>query len=74
MKLVSVQSSNIGQIGFEENYVMAIGATPINILHIVFISGNIFDYYGVDKKVFEEIIKAESIGKFFHANLKDIYK
>ncbi len=74
MQLISVKSSTIGQIGFEENTTMSLGSKPINIMRIVFISGNIFDYYGIDQKVFQEFVKAESIGKFFHANIKDKYQ
>ena len=74
MQLISVRSSTITQIGFEENTTMSLGSKPINIMRIVFTSGNIFDYYGVDQKVFEEFVKAESVGEFFHANIKDKYQ
>ena len=74
MQLISVRSSTIIQIGLLENTKMSLGSQSINILRIVFTSGNIFDYYGVDKLVFEEFVKAESIGKFFHANIKDKYQ
>ncbi len=74
MQFISVKSSTIGQIGFVADHVLALNQRPINIMRIVFTSGNIFDYYGVDKTVFEEFVKAESIGKFFHANIKDKYQ
>ena len=74
MKYVNVRSNTIDQIAFEEGTQMALGARPINIMRIVFTSGNIFDYYGVDKLVYNEFVKAESIGKFFHANIKNIYQ
>ena len=74
MQFISVKSSTITQIGLLENTKMSLGSQSINILRIVFTSGNIFDYYGIDKTVFEEFVKAESIGKFFHANIKDKYQ
>ncbi len=74
MQFISVKSSTITQIGLLENTKMSLGSQSLNILRIIFTSGNIFDYYGVDKKVFDEFIKAESVGKFFHANIKDKYQ
>ena len=74
MQFISVKSSTIAQLGFEINRISTLNARPINILRIVFTSGNIFDYYDVEKIVFEEFIKAESVGKFFHANIKDKYQ
>lgn len=74
MQLISVKSSTIGQIGFESNRISSMNGRPINVMRIVFTSGNIFDYYEVEKIVFEEFIKAESAGKFFHANIKDKYQ
>lgn len=74
MQLISVKSKTVTQIGFEENTQMSLGSKPINIMRIIFTSGNIFDYYGIDQKVFEEFVKAESVGKFFHANIKDKYQ
>ena len=74
MQLISIKSSTIGQIGFESNRISSMNARPINVMRIVFTSGNIFDYYEVEKIVFEEFIKAESAGKFFHANIKDKYQ
>ena len=74
MKMVSVRSSNIAQIGFEENTTLSLSSKSINILRIVFMSESIFDYYGVEKIVFEAFLKAPSVGKFFHANIKNKYE
>ncbi len=74
MKLISVQSSNIAQIGFEENTTLSLSSKSINILRIVFMNESIFDYHGVEKVIFEAFIKAPSVGKFFHANIKNKYE
>lgn len=74
MQLKSVDSATIRCIGFEEDFRMAFGQKSLNILRIVFTSENVFDYYGVDLKVYEEFIKAESKGKFFHTNIKNKYQ
>ena len=54
MNLISVQSSNIAQIGFEINRMNSMNAKPINVLRIVFVNGGIFDYYNVEKKDYEK--------------------
>jgi hypothetical protein len=74
MKLITVQSTNISQIGFEKNKVMALNQRPINILRIVFAGGNIFDYYNVEKEVYESFLDSESKGKYFHKFIKSQYQ
>ena len=44
MKLVKVESSNIGQVGFEENYKLTINSSPINRMRVIFTNGGIYDY------------------------------
>ena len=73
MNLISVQSSNIAQIGFEINRMNSMNAKPINVLRIVFINGGIFDYYNVEKKDYENFLKAESKGAYFHKFIKNVY-
>ena len=74
MKLVSIQSETIAQIGFEEGTQMSLGSKSINIMRIIFINENIYDYYGMEKQVFEEFVKAENTEEFFHANIKNKYQ
>lgn len=72
MNLISVKSSNISQIGWEEKS-LALNQKPIPTLRIVFNTGMIYDYYNVSKEIYEAMLKAESIGKYFWANIKDKY-
>lgn len=62
MKLYMVESSNIDAIGWENN-----------VLRVLFKSGNSFDYLNVSKEIFEEMLKAESKGSFFHRKIKSNY-
>ena len=73
MNLINVQSSNISKIGFEKNKRTSLHSKPINVLRIVFNTGMMYDYYNVEEKVFNEFLKAKSIGKYFWANIKDKY-
>lgn len=65
MKLIMhpVNSSNIKSIGFEKG-----------VLFTEFKNGNVFMYEGVPKKEFDSMLKAESVGKYFNANIKDKFK
>jgi len=73
MELKKVNSSNIEQIGYEENHKITINST-MPTLRIVFSNGSIYDYYNVPKEIYEDFLKAESIGKYFWAKIKDKYE
>lgn len=73
MELKKVKSSNIEQIGFEENVSISLNQAPKNILRIVFTSGFTYDYYDVSKEVYEDFLKADSVGKYFHEFIKNDY-
>jgi len=56
-----VKSSNIESIGYDE----------VNkIIEIKFMNGGIYQYEKVEKTIFDDILKAESVGKFFYKNIK----
>jgi len=66
LELVSVESSQISAVGYSEEH---------KTLAVEFIRNNSLYYYSdVEKKVFEEMIEAESVGKFFAANVRDKYE
>lgn len=73
MKLVTVESSNISQIGFEEGKSISLNQNPVNILRIVFTTGMIYDYYNVEKETFESLLDAKSVGSYFHKFIKNQY-
>lgn len=65
MERESVRSSNIASIGYEE----------INeILEIEFLSGGIYQYLDVPEDVYDELMEADSHGKYFASNIKDVYE
>lgn len=43
------------------------------ILRIVFKNGSIYDYAGVPRATYDGLKTAESAGKYFHANVRDVY-
>ncbi len=57
-----VQSSNLKSIGYDEHQ---------KILEIEFLSGGIYQYTNVSKKMFVDLMSASSKGKFFAQFIKD---
>jgi len=72
INLISVKSSNIRQIGYEENRQLSLGR-KVNVIRIVFLTGTIYDYYNVAKPVFDKFLKAKSKGEYFHTYIKEKY-
>ena len=64
MKRQSVESSNLRSVGYDEF---------LFVLEIEFKSGAVYRYYGVPSEVHDELINAESVGKYFNANVKSKY-
>ena len=58
-------SSNIDWIDYNDES---------NTLTVAFHSGSVYDYSNVDKDVYETFKTAESVGKFFNANVKNRYE
>lgn len=61
MKRVSVQSSNICSIGYDENQ---------SILQVEFNNGSIYNYYNVPRVIYSELINAESHGRYLDKHVK----
>ena len=65
MDRVPVVSSNIAAIGYDE--VEA-------ILEIEFLSGAVYEYYGVPPEVFDDFLMSSSKGKYMWDHIRDIYE
>ena len=65
MEMHSVESSNVAQIGHD---------TSSRTLRILFHSGGTYQYFNVPNDVFDNFLRADSKGKYFHENIKDIYE
>ncbi len=61
MERISVKSSNINSIGYDETS---------KILEIEFNSGWIYQYYEVPLEVYQKLMNAPSHGKYFHVYIK----
>lgn len=64
-----VESSNINQITFDGNYDGNTG----NML-VEFKLGSVYEYENVPHDLFEQLVKADSVGSFFNINVKSKFK
>ena len=65
MKRQSVESSNLASVGYDE---------ATQTLEVEFNHGGIYQYFEVPKEVYEELMIADSHGKYFNGCIKDDYE
>lgn len=61
MKRLFVESSNICSIGYDGNQ---------SVLQVEFNNGSIYNYYNVPKRIYSELINAESYGRYLDKHVK----
>lgn len=64
MERKSVSSSNIASIGYDES---------ASILEIEFLNGSIYHYFDVPRDVYQDLMDADSHGKYLTSNIKGNY-
>jgi len=64
MELITVESSMIHAIGYDKEK---------RILEIVFNTGRTYQYGDVPPEEYEGLLNAESKGRYFLANIRDVY-
>jgi hypothetical protein len=64
MKRENVDSSMLASIGYDAKK---------KILEVEFNHGGIYEYYDVKKKVYKELMEADSHGRYFLYNVRDDY-
>lgn len=64
MERYSVASSNIASIGYDEGS---------ETLEVEFLSGTIYQYYGVPQNMHEQLMQAGSKGRFLNTYVKNAY-
>jgi hypothetical protein len=64
MKRTAVESSNIASVGYNE---------VLKTLEIQFHSGGIYEYYDVEKEIYEALMNAESHGRYFMSMIRGAY-
>jgi hypothetical protein len=64
MQRQSVHSSNIAEIGYDEE---------LQTLEVVFRNGTAFNYFGVPVEVADSFVAAESVGRYFHQHIRGMF-
>lgn len=64
MERYSIASSNIASIGYDEGS---------QVLEVEFLSGTVYQYYGVPLNIYEELLQAGSKGRFLNTYIKNAY-
>ncbi|MGQ3284179.1 KTSC domain-containing protein [Bosea sp. (in: a-proteobacteria)] len=64
MERQSVTSSNLASVGYEPE---------TETLEIEFIKSGVYQYYNVPAFMYERMMSADSVGKFFNAEIKNVY-
>lgn len=65
MKREHVKSSNIESIGYDSNS---------QTLEIAFLNSSVYQYFDVPERIFEELMGADSQGKYLASNIKGYYR
>ena len=62
MRLDTVESDAIHAIGYDND---------VQVLEIIFNNGSIYQYRGVPRDVYDEMLRAESKGRYFQDNIRE---
>ncbi len=60
----SVASSNLAEVGYDSD---------LETLEIQFKSGGVYQYFNVPAFMYERLMSADSLGRFFNAEIKGHY-
>ena len=63
-EMISVSSSNIESVGYEEQD---------ETVHVRFLNGSLYIYKGVPLHEFENLRDSPSLGSYLHRNYKNVY-
>jgi KTSC domain len=61
MEMISVTSTNLAAIGYEEES---------STLRVEFLNGTMYEYYNVPLEIFNDLSNAGSKGQFFNSNIR----
>lgn len=65
MDRLPVVSSNVAEVGYDP-------ATMT--LEVAFHSGSVYQYFDVPESLYQEMLHAESVGRFLHEQIKSSYR
>lgn len=60
-EMIPVESSNLQAVGYDDNQ---------HILQVEFKNSTVYQYFNVERYIFDGLLSAESKGKYFDQNIK----
>ena len=64
MRRVSVESSAIASVGYDR---------ATSVLEIEFLDGDVYQYFAVPRRVHQELLAADSMGRYFQTQIRERY-
>ncbi len=72
---IMLQDSVAKRIVVESNYLRSVGYdSSSQVLEIEFRKGDVYQYIDVPPEIYTELMNAPSHGRYFNANIKDVYR
>ena len=65
MNRTAINSSNVAEVGYD---------SATMTLEVAFCNGTVYQYFDVPEAVYQELMRAVSIGKFLNAHIKNSYR
>ncbi|MGN6568183.1 MAG: KTSC domain-containing protein [Flavipsychrobacter sp.] len=65
MKRLHIDSTTINSLAYNPDD---------RLLEIEFQGGKVYHYYDVPESIYYSLLKAESAGRYFNENIRDVYK
>ena len=65
MHRTPVSSSNVASVGYDPNTLT---------LEVEFKDGSVYQYFDVPETVYQELMRASSVGQFIHSNIRNNYR
>lgn len=65
MNRTPVSSTNVASVGYDQS---------TTTLEVEFKGGSVYQYFDVPETVYQEFMRAGSLGSFLHNNIKDSYR
>ena len=64
MNRITVESRIVATVGYDD---------PSSTMELEFVDGGVYRYFVVPRSVFDDLLAADSIGRFFHEYIRGVY-
>ena len=64
MNRITVESRTVASASYDD---------PSSTMELEFVEGRVYRYFVVPRSVFDALLTADSIGRFFHEHIRDVY-